>query len=81
MKHLLLAVVLFFINATLTIAQKSISNFKLLIGTYTNAGNSEGIYYYQFNADGSSKANSQQKEKEPSYLVTSSNQQFIYLVN
>ncbi|MDP1974128.1 MAG: hypothetical protein Q8J87_14210, partial [Sediminibacterium sp.] len=70
MKKLLLAAVLFSINAVLVIAQKPVSNFKLLIGTYTNAGNSEGIYYYQFNADGSAKAISQQKAIDPSFLVT-----------
>ena len=42
-------------------AQKNQLNYNVLIGTYTNAGNSEGIYYYQFNADGSSKSISKQK--------------------
>lgn len=62
-------------------SQKKDSSTKLLIGTYTNAGNSEGIYYFQFNADGSSKAISQQKAVEPSFLVTSTNHQFVYSVN
>ncbi len=81
MKKIISILLLFISFSTFSLAQKSQLNYKILIGTYTNAGNSEGIYYYQFNADGSAKAISQQKAEEPSYLVTSSNQQFIYSVN
>ena len=73
---LILSVCTFF-----SFAQNNQLNYKVLIGTYTNAGNSEGIYYYQFNADGSSKAISKQKAEEPSFLVPSTNHQFIYSVN
>jgi 6-phosphogluconolactonase len=63
------------------LAQKSQLNYKILIGTYTNAGNSEGIYYYLFNADGSTKAISQQKAIDPSFLVTSTKIDFVYSVS
>ena len=81
MKKIISILLLFISFRTFSVAQKSQLNYKILIGTYTNAGNSEGIYYYQFNADSSAKAISQQKAEEPSYLVTSTNQQFIYSVN
>lgn len=73
---LILSVCTFF-----SFAQNNQLNYKVLIGTYTNAGNSEGIYYYQFNADGSSKAISKQKAEEPSFLITSTNHRFVYTVN
>jgi 6-phosphogluconolactonase len=69
------------ICAIFSFAQNNSLKYKLLIGTYTNAGNSEGIYYYQFNKDGSAKSISQHKAEEPSFLVTSTNQQFVYSVN
>ena len=81
MKKIILFATIMLINVAATVAQKPTANFKLLIGTYTNAGNSEGIYYYQFNRDGSAKAISQHKAEEPSFLVTSTNQQFVYSVN
>lgn len=81
MKKIILFATILLINVAATVAQKPTANFKLLIGTYTNAGNSEGIYYYQFNKDGSAKSFSQQKAEEPSFLVTSTNQQFVYSVN
>lgn len=77
----LLAGLMFTICNYASFAQKKDPSIKLLIGTYTNAGNSEGIYYYQFNKDGSAKSISQQKAEEPSFLVTSTNQQFVYSVN
>lgn len=81
MKKIIPILLLFISFRTFSLAQKSQLNYKILIGTYTNAGNSEGIYYFQFNADGSAKTISQQKAEEPSYLVTSTNQQYIYSVN
>jgi len=81
MKKIFSTSLMFIICASMSLAQTNPFNYKILIGTYTNAGNSEGIYYFQFNEDGSAKAISQQKAEEPSYLVTSSNQQFIYSVN
>jgi 6-phosphogluconolactonase len=81
MKKIIPILLLFISFRTFSLAQKSQLNYKILIGTYTNAGNSEGIYYYHFNSDGSAKTISQQKAEEPSYLVTSTNQQYIYSVN
>lgn len=81
MKHLIIAASIFLVNVSAAIAQKTQLKYNLLIGTYTNGGNSEGIYYYQFNADGSSKAISKQKAEEPSFLITSTNHRFVYTVN
>ena len=81
MKNRILFALFISLFVNFSLAQKIKSNSKLLIGTYTNAGNSEGIYYYQFNIDGSVKAISQQKATEPSFLVTSTNQRFVYAVN
>ena len=81
MKKIILFATILLINVAATVAQKPTANFKLLIGTYTNAGNSEGIYYYQFNRDGSAKAISQHKAEEPSFLITSTNHRFVYTVN
>lgn len=80
MTKFLLASLMFTLCTYTSFAQKKDSSAKLLIGTYTNAGNSEGIYYYQFNIDGSAKAISQQKADDPSFLVASTNNKFIYNV-
>ena len=57
------------ICASFAFAQNNSFKYKLLIGTYTNAGNSEGIYYYQFNKDGSASFINKQKATEPSRKV------------
>lgn len=77
----LLAGLMFTLCNYASFAQKKDPSIKLLIGTYTNAGNSEGIYYYQFNKDGSASFINKQKATEPSFLVTSTNQRFVYAVN
>jgi len=81
MKNRMFHTLILSVCAYFSFAQKNQLNYNLLIGTYTNAGNSEGIYYYQFSADGSSKAISKQKAEEPSFLITSTNHQFVYAVN
>lgn len=58
-------------------------NYNLLIGTYTNKGNSEGIYVYNYN---SLTAETQLKSiaknvVNPSYLTVSKDKKFIYAVN
>jgi hypothetical protein len=63
MKNRMFHTLILSVCAYFSFAQKNQLNYNLLIGTYTNAGNSEGIYYYQFNADGSSKAISQAKSR------------------
>lgn len=53
----------------------------LITGTYT-AGKSEGIYVYVFNSnDGSFKEVSHVKTSNPSYLVLSPDEKFVYAVN
>jgi 6-phosphogluconolactonase len=81
MKKLISTSLLFIICATFSKAQKNVLKYKLLIGTYTNAGNSEGIYYYQFNEDGSATFINKQKAIDPSFLVTSTNHRFVYAVS
>ena len=81
MKKIISILLLFISFRTFSLAQKSQLNYKILIGTYTNAGNSEGIYYYQFNSDGSAKAISQRKAIDPSFLVTSTKKDFVYSVS
>ncbi len=61
----------------------SAQNYNLLIGTYTNKGNSEGIYVYNFNA---STAETELKNVaknivNPSYLAVSADKKFVYSVN
>jgi 6-phosphogluconolactonase len=52
----------------------------LITGTYTS-GKSQGIYVYQFNsADGTSKAVSEVKISNPSFVAVSPNEQFVYSV-
>lgn len=56
--------------------------YNLLIGTYTNKGNSEGIYVYNFNAKtGESKLISSVKTTNPSFLTVSKDKKFVYSVN
>lgn len=55
----------------------------LLIGTYTNKGNSEGIYTYNYNwITGEAKQNNIIKDVvNPSYLAFSPSKKFVYAVN
>ncbi|MFI5451994.1 lactonase family protein [Pedobacter sp. UC225_61] len=58
-------------------------NYNLLIGTYTNKGNSEGIYVYNYNSL-TAETNLKSIAKNvvnPSYLAISGNKKFIYSVN
>lgn len=56
--------------------------YNLLIGTYTNKGNSEGIYVYDFNTKtGESKIRSSVKTTNPSFLAISKDKKFVYSVN
>ncbi|TAG30750.1 MAG: lactonase family protein [Sphingobacteriia bacterium] len=57
-------------------------SYKMIIGTYTHSGNSEGIYTFQFNTkDGSALPLGKQATPNPSFLISSINQQIIYSVN
>ena len=52
----------------------------LITGTYTS-GKSEGIYVYKFNSgNGSAAAISHVKISNPSFVVVSPNEQFVYSV-
>ncbi|WP_316785581.1 lactonase family protein [Pedobacter frigiditerrae] len=57
-------------------------NYNLIIGTYTNKGNSEGIYVYDYNTiTAETKLKSTTKTINPSYLAISKDKKFIYSVN
>jgi len=62
-------------------AQKS--NYRLLIGTYTNTGKSEGIYTYEIDLDKfvfTQKSVAKELEN-PSYLALTSDKKYIYAVS
>lgn len=58
-------------------------NYNLVVGTYTNDCESEGIYVYDFNiATGEFKLkNNSDKVENPSFLTVSPDNKFIYSVN
>lgn len=58
-------------------------NYRLLIGTYTAPGKSEGIYVYDFNtANAEFKAVSVEKNVvNPSFLALTQDKKFVYAVN
>lgn len=64
-------------------AVKAQNKFNLLVGTYTNTCQSNGIYVYEFNASsGDFKLkNSSENVISPSYLSVSSDNKFVYAVN
>lgn len=55
----------------------------LLVGTYTNSGKSDGIYVYRFNPNKneSTLISSTKGVSNPSFLVVSPDQKFVYAVN
>ena len=57
-------------------------NYKLIIGTYTNKGNSEGIYVYDFNSKTAvaKQLNVIKNVSNPSYLTLSKDNNFLYSV-
>ncbi|MNK56983.1 6-phosphogluconolactonase [compost metagenome] len=64
-------------------AVKAQNKFNLLVGTYTNTCQSNGIYVYEFDAStGDYKLkNSSESVVSPSYLSVSADNKFIYAVN
>lgn len=64
-------------------AQKEQINERLLIGTYTAPGKSEGIYVYDFNTatGGLKQVNVEKNTINPSYLALTADQKFVYAVN
>ncbi|MEP7094101.1 MAG: lactonase family protein [Flavobacterium sp.] len=74
--------ILFFLIMGFTTIQAQ-NKFNLLVGTYTNTCQSNGIYVYEFNANtGDFKLkNSSENVLSPSYLSVSADNKFIYAVN
>ena len=69
---------LLFMNAT---AQ---DNYNLIVGTYTNACQSKGIYVYDFNTstlDYKLKSSTDGSVINPSYVTVSADKKFLYSVN
>lgn len=57
------------------------SDMFLLVGTYTSKEGSKGIYLYKFDTEtGESDSLSLAKAENPSYLVVSSDEKFVYAV-
>jgi 6-phosphogluconolactonase len=73
---------LFFSALAFTTSQAQ-NKFNLLVGTYTNTCQSNGIYVYEFDANsGDFKLkNSSENVLSPSYLSASADNKFIYAVN
>lgn len=59
------------------------NKFNLLVGTYTNTCQSNGIYVYEFDADSGDfkMKSSSENVVSPSYLSVSADNKFIYAVN
>src|SRR5687767_4788972 len=76
-----LTVFLFYSFSTLAQKQNEKEYF-LLIGTYTSAGKSEGIYVYKFDAvNGIASYNSKAVIQNPSYLAVSKDFKKVYSVS
>lgn len=75
--HLLIVTLLILLNAN---AQQKLN---LLIGTYTNSCESEGVYVYEFNPETAyfKFKNATSKIINPSYLTVSSDNKLVYAVN
>lgn len=71
-----------FISFLLGTLQLHAQDHKLLIGTYTNKGTSEGIYVYSYDIKtGGTKLLTMTKAVNPSYLDLSKDGQTVYAVN
>src|SRR6185436_19844707 len=70
-------------SALAVVTGKAQNKFNLLVGTYTNKCQSNGIYVYEFNAaSGDFKLKSSSENViSPSYLSVSANNKFVYAVN
>lgn len=74
---------LFLIASLFLLNHAYAQHYNLLVGTYTNKGNSEGIYVYDFNSlNAETKLKSIAKNViNPSYLAISKDKKFVYSVN
>lgn len=81
--HRLIKLICFILVSSIVIAQNKIPvNYNILVGTYTNTGKGEGIYYYSFDSQkGTASLLNKQSIEDPSFLTTGFNNQFIYTVN
>lgn len=77
-----LLLVLIFISCSV-FAQKKNASYDLLIGTYTGSSGSKGIYVYNFNSKTGEFSYKSEIDgvKNPSYLVISRNNRYVYSVN
>ena len=58
------------------------NQYRLIVGTYTNSGKSDGIYSYRFNGNsGEAVFLSKTTTADPSYLVMGNKNHFVYAVN
>ncbi|HJV18944.1 MAG TPA: lactonase family protein [Sediminibacterium sp.] len=61
---------------------KTTYQFRLMIGTYTNSGKSEGLYTYRFDSkDGSAVFLNKTNASDPSFLTMGKNNRVLYAVN
>ncbi|MEN2400118.1 lactonase family protein [Flavobacterium sp. MC2016-06] len=69
--------------SALSCASLQAQKFNLLIGTYTNKCDSNGIYVYEFDAASGAFTlkNSSENVLSPSYLSVSADNKFVYAVN
>ena len=73
---------LFLVTTLFLAVQANAQKYNLLIGTYTNRGNSEGIYVYDYNSKtAETKLKSTASAANPSYLTVSKDNKFVYSVN
>ncbi len=73
---------LILLTAIFIMLQAKAQNYNLIIGTYTNKGNSEGIYVYKYDSQtAATQLKSTTKSTNPSYLTVSKDKKFIYAVN
>jgi 6-phosphogluconolactonase len=75
--------IIFLLFSLFLVFQVQAQHYNLLIGTYTNKGNSEGIYVYDYNSlTAETKLKSVAKNViNPSYLAISKDKRFVYSVN
>jgi len=82
-KQIMRKIYLVLFSALSITAVKAQNKFNLLVGTYTNTCQSNGIYVYEFDAStGEYKLKSSSESVvSPSYLSVSADNKFIYAVN
>ncbi len=82
-KQIMKKIYLVLFSALSITATKAQNKFNLLVGTYTNTCQSNGIYVYEFDAsNGEYKLKSSSENVvSPSYLSVSADNKFIYAVN